>query len=926
MPDDARHLHTIGRRADASQPRPRPRACRRVRRLGGSAVLALAVVAALALAVRVALAATAVLWFDEATAGRMAMDTLAGRFPFFLYGQTFMGAIEGYLDAVPFAALGPSSGAMRVWPVLLSLVQVGVASRLARAILGQGRWAALVALGSSAFGLKWAHDARLTYDLVPLLTPLLLLLALRALDPAGTPPARTRAWLVLTLVGGLAWWVNLLHALPLAAIGLGVVLVRPSWSRGAWLGLLAFAAGSAPSWLFLAWRGRPAASHVPIAAPAALLTHARDLVGTALPIVMGVPESARHGPAGRGGAAAAVAVLAAAAVATLADRRADPRGRLLLGLTLALSLAAVVGTERGVSLATEDPRYLLPVAGILPVLLAGLLGRVARGRPRVAVGAAAVVLGLQAVGIAAEYPALVSPAAWRARRAHQAAIQAVADQLARAGRVAVYTHDPDVLTFASGGRVAVAHLYLEADPRLARRVDGARQVAYLAAGPPPGFEASLGAAGIGFARQPTPRGTLYTDFVLAGDAGEEIPADGWEVTASARPERASHAIDRDAATAWDTGRPRSDGAWFQVDLGRPHRVTAVSWLPRGYQEVPTGFRVETSLDGRRWAVAQEASPYYGPLYWSGGHPMGRVRLGRVEARFAPRPARYLRLVHLGADPRLRWSIRELFVYAGRAATPAHEVPADAAAALRAAGVQRLYADHALAARLAEAAGGALLTPPANVSVDLYGAVPPIDTVPPFRPAPDAAIALGAGAPEAPAIEAILREAGIGFAVRQAGGYRLLEAFAPAPPPASAAPPPGAVLTASSGDAAAAADGRLDTRWGTGVPQRAGQWLRLDLPAPLVLAGLDLELGRFRSDYPRGLRVELGDAQGGWSVPAATVLRPGPLAWLGTHLARLGVDRVVVTFPPARVRAVRLVQTGQDGVFDWSVAELRLRTP
>src|SRR5581483_6464038 len=150
MPGDARHLHTIGRRVDASQPRPRPGAGPRVTRPGGAAVAVLALVAGLALAVRVALAATAVLWFDEATAGRMAIDTLAGRFPFFLYGQTFMGAIEGYLHAVPFAALGPSSGAMRIWPVLLSLAQVGVVAGLARAILGHGRWAALVALGSSA--------------------------------------------------------------------------------------------------------------------------------------------------------------------------------------------------------------------------------------------------------------------------------------------------------------------------------------------------------------------------------------------------------------------------------------------------------------------------------------------------------------------------------------------------------------------------------------------------------------------------------------------------------------------------------------------------------------------------------------------------------------------------------------------------------
>src|SRR5262249_31947279 len=200
---------------------------------------------------------------------------------------------------------------------------------------------------------------------------------------------------------------------------------------------------------------------------------------------------------------------------------------------------------------------------------------------------------------------------------------------------AVYTHDPDVLNFVSGGRVTVSHFYLGDDPVRAARVDGSSRVGYLAAGQrPPGFEERLAAAGVQVDPGETAFGPLLTDFRVEPSALREIPPAGWTATASVRPELAGHAIDRDAATRWRTSS-RSADAWLQVDLGRVHPVGMVAWLPGAYQEVPLGFRLDTSLDGVQWTVAREVRTYYGPLYWAAGHPMGRVRWGRGEARFPP---------------------------------------------------------------------------------------------------------------------------------------------------------------------------------------------------------------------------------------------------------------------------------------------------
>src|SRR5262245_12803969 len=610
-----------------------------VRRSGqGRAILALVVLAAGGFLIRAGAATTAVFWFDEATMGLMGQDVLRGQFPFFFYGQAFMGAVDGYFHAVPFALLGESVPTLRFWAVLVSLAHVAVAAVLARRVFGDGRWAAAVALVPSTYLLKWAGDARLVYGLILVLTPLCLLLAMRAADSRRPPVARQRACVVLALVGGLCWWINLLLAPVLLACALVLAWRRPR--LGWWMLLvpLAFVLGSAPVWLFAAVHGRLPTVSVALAEGSEIVGHGRDLVTTALPLMMGVPLASLDT---RPIAVAAVAVVVLGLTVALGERRAAGVGRLLLGLVIVAALGTVLVTERGKALGTDDPRYLLPIVALLPVLLGGALTWLARGRPFWAGAVCAGLLLAYSAGVAKEHPALRSRHEWQAARAALARPVAVADVLAARGFTAGYTPHPDVITFLSRGRVTVSHFYLADDPLRAGLVDGATKVAYLTLADldiPAGFFESLAAAGIRYERELTLVGPLFTGFRLEPAAYREISPDGWSATASLRPELAGHAIDRDVATRWRApGRPA--GVSLQIDLGRVHPVGMVSWLPGSYQEIPVGFRIETSADGVKWTVAREVPVYYGPLYWAAGHPMGRVRWGRVEARFPPRPTR-----------------------------------------------------------------------------------------------------------------------------------------------------------------------------------------------------------------------------------------------------------------------------------------------
>ena len=76
-------------------------------------------------------------------------------------------------------------------------------------------------------------------------------------------------------------------------------------------------------------------------------------------------------------------------------------------------------------------------------------------------------------------------------------------------------------------------------------------------------------------------------------------------------------------------------------------------------------------------------------------------------------------------------------------------------------------------------------------------------------------------------------------------------------------------------------------------------------------------GLWPQDIAKDLTIEIENPDESW----CTVF-DGPL---GTSLADPG-GRFQVNFPPAVIRAVRLIQQGNDVVFDWSVAELQLFAP
>jgi 4-amino-4-deoxy-L-arabinose transferase-like glycosyltransferase len=886
----------------------------------------IAVALAAGTVLRLALAWHPTLWPDEATSGLMALAVLRGELPVYFFGQPFMGALDAYLTAPFLAVFGVSGRTLESVAVLASVLWAALTVRLAWE--GFGRRAALVAALLLAlppdYLLQWSHEARPHYQLAMALGTLALLLALR-LSPVAPVSVRLG---VLGAILGLAFWTNFLSLVFVPAAALLVV-----WRIGlrrlpAMVAAVpGFALGSLPHWLYGLRHGTALPPPGDRIEAVELLRHVQFLGEAAWPILAGVPGPLRGTTAGTllalflatGYVVAAVGGLRALR-ATAREARATQCALLLLAGT---NLGVAVGTHYGRFL-EDDARHLLPLYTVLPVLVGHGLTRL-RSR-RLAMALTVAVLIVHGAGVAASPFQVFRPGTIVQARAQARADRETIAALEQGGFHRLYAPDAAarVLGFLSAERVVFSNHYEEPYPRYALLVDGAESAGWWVEGRLTAFEATLRALGARFAFRPSgPLGGVYTDFVVRAAAVRELDAAALTVTASEGGRFTGRMTDGDARTFWRTAGPMRGGEWIEVDLGRPERVALVRWLPAKHQEVPRGLTLETSLDGERWERRLEVPSYFGPLYWSAGRPMGRVRNGRVELRVDPVPARYLRITQTGRDTLWAWSIRELFVYA-LADGPGDPAPtADGrtlARAVREAGATRLYADHGWGSRVALADPGIRVLP-ANYTLDAYGFVgPPAAFLTRLDWAPGSGVVL-----EPVDAEAFTRRAGaagLGVIRRDVAGLVL---FAHASPP----PTPGAPLAASllrvtasrrPDEAPHAVDGDPATRWGTGRPQAPGDWVQVELDTPRPVRAVRVWTA-FATDWPRGLRLEGTEDGVTWRLIPVEARTEGRLIWGGIALLRDGVEAVRLDFEPVALRALRLTLTRGDGVFDWSIHEL-----
>ncbi len=172
--------------------------------------------------------------------------------------------------------------------------------------------------------------------------------------------------------------------------------------------------------------------------------------------------------------------------------------------------------------------------------------------------------------------------------------------------------------------------------------------------------------------------------------------------------------------------------------------------------------------------------------------------------------------------------------------------------------------------------------------------------------------------EAALIRPALKRLGYAFSEVDASGYTLLYDLQRDERDLIAIPLTAIAETRAQGPQAAhgAVDGSAHTRWGSGEPQHPGMTFEVFFREKQRLVAIEYDLGEWSHDYPRGLEVQFLKPDGS----AQTTLSADEFRSLRYFMQENTV--IPMTFPEHEVRGVRLVQTGQHPIVDWSIAELR----
>ncbi|ABX04461.1 MAG TPA: hypothetical protein DEF47_20560 [Herpetosiphon sp.] len=118
-----------------------------------------------------------------------------------------------------------------------------------------------------------------------------------------------------------------------------------------------------------------------------------------------------------------------------------------------------------------------------------------------------------------------------------------------------------------------------------------------------------------------------------------------------------------------------------------------------------------------------------------------------------------------------------------------------------------------------------------------------------------------------------------------------------------------IMNASSTEAGGsthyALDGNLNTRWSSGLPQAAGQWIYIGLPRVTPISGIKLDAGSSGGDYPAGFIVQTRDDTSDWATVAT-----------GSGSSQI----TTINFAARNARYVRIELTARSANW-WSIHEL-----
>ncbi len=862
---------------------------------------------------------------DQAITGLMARHILGGEFPFFFYGQDYAGSIEAYLVSIIFFFLGANRFTLDLTIVVESIFFIIFIYYLARRLFDQNTalLSALFTAFSSYYLIFHSILARAAYIEIPIIGVLLFIFSHKIIyddEPSG------RNYFFVGFLSGLGVWTHLLIVFYLPPIFL-LLLIKDKWfwARKAilffFLGLLL---GGLPLWVhntvhpLVTW-------HYILEGAGNKQTALMSLIDFFLyrfPEALGVMDNEHHLffiPFFSFFMYVTYLALflfqfvsrrkSFLALCKLKIRGSNGFDLLLLFLLLYPVIFSLSGFD-----AAHTSRYLQPVFACLPILLAAFTKRLKCAS--VVLASLFLVLHLfsNLYGTIADLPLISKSQVTQFRQAREND-RDLFSFLKKKKITYVYTPDywrSVQLTFDAREEIIFAQSEGDRYPHYTRLIDRNPQPAFLFRGDHKGFETSLINIGGTFQKSQISGYTIYYGFSPPSYRFIDLLPSKWRATADSDSKAAQFVFDRNLSTRWSPDSSQNAEQVLRVDLGEivPH-LGRITLLAGNGENAPRGLRMEISSDGRNWQILRETSGFWGALFWSGPHPFYRPEEGRIDLVFPPQAGRFLRFTQQDKDPRHSWAVTECFVYQAqpRLEQIAYDVK-KLVSYLKQQDIPNIYTTPWIQSQFppdwpAKQIG---LSPQEEGEGAIHSLSNPV-----FVVAKDEAL------PLVHFLKNSLRQT---YDEKDIGGLRVFSFHSPS----------GRYLPLSKkkwrfqtnynpGKAPLAGDGKITTRWTTDKPQVPGTFFEIDLGKKEMVARVRLLTGNSRNDYPRGFEIRYSTDGRTWTSLNAT-MSPHILHWTGETLLK-GSEDLDVTFPPAPMRYLKIIQTGRDAVYYWSIHEVEV---
>jgi hypothetical protein len=862
---------------------------------------------------------------DQAVTGLMARHILGGEFPFFFYAQDYCGSIEAYLVSTVFYFLGATRFTLNLTICIESIFFILFIYYLARIIFDKATalLSALFSALASYYLIFHSVLARAAYIEIPIIGVLLFILAFKIIYRQEEP---NRIFFLLGFLCGLGIWTHFLIVFYLPPIFLFWFIKDPwFWKRRLILFLLlGLVLGGLPLWThniahpLVTWHYLLGTA----GGDEGTLISLKDFFLHRFPEALGVKNNDTGQFIIPYFSFLLYVLYLGLFLFLLFSRRKGFWGLFKFkinqstGLELLLFflfLFPIIFSLSGFASA-HTSRYLQPVFSVLPVLFAVCTKKMKSYSVVLASLFLVFHLFSNVYGTMTRLPLISKKEVSRYQQARE-----------NDRHLFIFLKDKEVkylytldywnslrLTFDSQEEILFSQPVGERYPLYSDLIDRDPGAAFLFSGDNRDFEETLKNIGGTYRKSQIQGYTVYHDFTPPPYQFTELEPIDWTVVSNYHSPVIMNIFDRDLNTFWSTNAPQNPGAFLQIDLGKSvpdlGRITLFSGKA---EETPRSLRIEISKDGRQWQCVRETSGFWASLFWSGPHPFYRPREARIDIAFPPQAGRYVRLTQLGKDPTYFWSVSECFLYQAQPKSkPASEDVMELVSLLK-------HHD----------AGGIFTTPWTQSQLPLdWRANQRSMTLDPEKEG---------------LVQTLLNPI---FVVEKENASTLVHFFENSVkrpyeeqeisgrlvfsfPPSSIRYQPVSSkgwrfqTNYNTGKAYLAAYGKLATRWTMDRAQVPGAFFQIDLGKVEQVARIRLLVGNSRNDFPRGYVIQSSMDSKTWS-PLNSLISPVSLHWTGETLLKGGVDLDII-LPPTPMRFLKIVQTGKDEVFYWSIHEIEL---